>query len=434
MADNRHSAIDLFAGGGGFSSGLEWAGFDVRWAADNNEKAAKTYRDNHPESEFEVGDLSELDPPELALDDSLDLIAGGPPCPTFSVVGRAKLGSIDNQDITDDSRHQLWQDFVRFVDHYRPRTFVMENVKGMYSAENEAGKPVLSIILDAMRDVGYRVDATVVNAVNYGVPQKRERLFIIGNRVGQENPDLQAWETHRKPRTPAEKRVRLLENREPETGQSTLSEYTSQTESPGDRGSPSDRQRPWVTVAEAILDLPSLSPAGSASEDPHPPVRAEEYRIQSVTEYQNWARNVPDDEMWEDRRLYNHEARYHNVDDLSIYKLLGEGTGWTIGDVDDDLQPYRSDVFKDNYTKQAPTEPSSTIPAHLHKDGHMHIHPSEARSFTVREAARLQSFRDTYRFPVSRTAAYKQVGNAVPPLLAESIGVAIRETLLSDID
>ncbi|MFB6185370.1 MAG: DNA cytosine methyltransferase, partial [Halobacteriaceae archaeon] len=75
---------------------------------------------------------------------------------------------------------------------------------------------------------------------------------------------------------------------------------------------------------------------------------------------------------WENQPLYNHDSRYHNLSDLSIYKLLGEGTGWTIGDLGDDLQPYRPDVFRDNYTRQAPTEPSSTITAHMHKDGHMH--------------------------------------------------------------
>jgi DNA (cytosine-5)-methyltransferase 1 len=123
--------------------------------------------------------------------------------------------------------------------------------------------------------------------------------------------------------------------------------------------------------------------------------------------------------------LHNHEARYHNLSDLSLYSLLGAGTGWRIGDLQDELQPYREDVFADNYTKQRADQPSSTIPAHIRKDGHMHIHPHEARSFTVREAARIQSFPDRFVFPGSRTAAYRQVGNAVPPLLAESIGKAI---------
>lgn len=431
MVATRNSAIDLFSGAGGFSVGLEWAGFDVKWAADNDAKAAKTYQHNHTDTDFACEDLAEFDPPNLNLDEPLDLVAGGPPCPTFSVVGRAKLNSLEDRDVTEDSRHQLWRDFVRYVDHYRPRAFVMENVKGMASAENEARQPVLPIILDEMRDIGYRVEATVVNAVNFGVPQNRERLFIIGNRVGRPNPSLKEWQTHREPQTPEERKALLLNSQEPDPDQQTLEEFSEQTEADGGEEIRPTSCRPWVTVAEAILDLPPLSPAGSRAGEAHPPAQVEEYKIRAVSKYQDWARNIPEDETWESQPLYNHDARYHNMTDLSIYKLLGGGTEWTIRELGDDLQPYRADVFEDSYTKQSPTQPSSTIPAHLHKDGHMHIHPSEARSLTVREAARLQSFRDPYRFPVSRTAAYRQVGNAVPPLLAESIGLAIEEEILS---
>ncbi|MFB6185368.1 MAG: DNA cytosine methyltransferase [Halobacteriaceae archaeon] len=153
MANHRYTAIDLFSGAGGFSTGLEWAGFDIEWAADWDEKAAKTYQHNHPNTEFASEDLAKFDPPDLDHDEPLDLIAGGPPCPTFSVIGRAKLNSIDGREVTEDSRHQLWRDYVRYVDHYQPRAFVMENVKGMYSAENDAGQRVLPIILDEMRDI-----------------------------------------------------------------------------------------------------------------------------------------------------------------------------------------------------------------------------------------------------------------------------------------
>ena len=429
MVANRKSAIDLFSGAGGFSVGLEWAGYDVKWAADNDQKAATTYQHNHPDTDFACEDLSEFDPPSLDLDEPLDLIAGGPPCPTFSVVGRVKLNSLKERDVTQDSRHQLWRDFVRYVDHYQPRAFVMENVRGMASAENKAGRPVLPIILGEMRDVGYRVNATVVNARNFGVPQNRERLFIIGNRIGESNPDLDEWQTHRKPQTRREKKARLLKGENSNQDQKTLEEFTDGDDSEKSEESNPTNRRPWVTVAEAILDLPPLSPAGSRIEESHPPSHVEKYEIRAISQYQDWARNISEDESWEEQPLYNHDARYHNMTDLSIYKLLGEGTGWTIGELGDDIQPYRADVFEDSYTKQSPTEPSSAITAHLHKDGHMHIHPSEARSLTVRESARLQSFRDPYQFPVSRTAAYKQVGNAVPPLLAESVGLAVKKML-----
>lgn len=128
--------------------------------------------------------------------------------------------------------------------------------------------------------------------------------------------------------------------------------------------------------------------------------------------------------------LYNHECRGHNLKDLTLYKLLGEGVGWTIEELDEEFHPYRSDVFTDQYTKQNALEPATTVMAHIQKDGHLSIHPREARSFTVREVARLQSFKDTFEFPVTRTQAFHQIGNAVLPLVAEALGTAVRKTIL----
>lgn len=425
----QYSAIDLFCGAGGLSVGLQWAGFDIQWALDRDDRAAETYHHNHPHVRMDTADITDIEFPDLDFNDGLDLLAGGPPCPTFSLVGRAKLDSLNNRGAVSDDRHQLWHHFLRAIDHYEPRAFVMENVKGMASAENESGHSVLSIILDEMRDLGYRVDATVVDAADFGVPQNRERLFILGNRLDQRNPDLRNWHTHRKPRDEHEKQATLLVDDQPDPAQQTLEEWCSSDQS-ASNGEGEERKLPWVTVADAILDLPPLSPAGDRAEDPHPPVTTEHYELPPVTEYQQWARDIPEGQNWNEMSLYNHRCRYHNMTDLAIYKLLGTGTGWRIGDLQDELQPYRSDVFADSYTKQNPTEPASTITAHMQKDGHMHIHPSEARSLTVREAARLQSFRDSFRFPVPRTAAYRQVGNAVPPLLAQRIAEAVKDSIL----
>jgi DNA (cytosine-5)-methyltransferase 1 len=432
MPSKSYSVVDLFCGAGGLSSGLGWAGFDVIWATDSDKKAVKTYSENHPDVRTTMKDIASIQPPGVHAAGGLDLLAGGPPCPTFSKVGRAKLNSLEESDPATDSRHQLWQHFLRFASHYRPRVLLMENVPGMATATNEAGEAVLSIILDEIRSLGYRVQASVIDAAGYGVPQHRERLFIIGNRLDVPNPELINWRTHREPRTQDECQAEMVSAQGPQSFQQTLDEILeSDDENDSESQNTPGYRRPYVTMGAAILDLPPLSPAGDEvnREGTHPPVKADHYEIPAVTEYQQWARNIPEEKSWKDVPLSNHESRFHNVSDLSIYKLLGPSTGWRIGDLPDELQPYRSDVFADNYTKQDPTRPSSTIPAHLHKDGHMHIHPSEARSFTVREAARLQSFRDTYRFPVSRTAAFKQVGNAVPPLLAESIGNAIMSIL-----
>jgi len=171
-----------------------------------------------------------------------------------------------------------------------------------------------------------------------------------------------------------------------------------------------------------------VSPEGTV-----PPKKAEKYYLPPISEYQHWVRDTPPDIEWKEQVLYNHECRGHNMRDLSIYKLLGEGVSWKIGDLPKDVQPYRTDIFLDKYKKQNPLGPSSTIVAHIYKDGNIFIHPREARTFTVREAARLQSFRDTFIFPVPRTHAYKQIGNAVPPLIAQAIGTAIKNELLDAI-
>lgn len=429
MASGSLTAVDLFCGAGGLSTGLQWAGFDIIWANDMDEDATETYRKNHPGVDCKTADITQLSLPEF--DTSIDLVAGGPPCPPFSVVGRSKLNSLEGRDASTDNRTQLWERFRDAVAKYQPRAFLMENVEGMASATNDVGESVLRHIIGQFRELGYSIEYSVEDAANFGVPQHRKRLLIVGMQDGVQPPKLEEWRTHREPDSSKEAKPRLISHSEDEPVQEKLDEFFDNDQGPVESQKPQLRV-PWVTVAEAISDLPPLSPAGAQDYNPHPPSSTNRYELPPVTQYQAWAReDVPMVSTDEGQKpiLNNHEARYHNITDLSIYSLLGAGTGWRIGDLQDELQPYRSDVFSDNYTKQRADRPSSTIPAHLRKDGHMHIHPHEARSFTVREAARLQSFPDRFVFSGSRTAAYQQVGNAVPPLLAKGAGRAIRAVL-----
>ena len=431
MSGSSLTAIDLFCGAGGLSQGLEDAGFEVLWAIDHEENTKPTFEANHS-CEMTVGDVREVEPPDLNIDaGELDLVAGGPPCPTFSLVGRSKINSLDGRSNTADERHLLYEDFLRFVKHYEPKAFIMENVEGMLSAKNDDGEPVVEVIKDQMQDIGYDARVQVLDSADYGVPQHRNRLFFIGNRLGEENPDMSEWETHRAPRNDEEKQMKFKRDPDELTdeNQQTLggfSEDEGQPRFPRFEKNKSTKQ-PWNTVADGILDLPPVSPNGET-----PPTKAEEYEIGPVSEYQNWARDIPEGTDWEEMPLYNHECRGHNMRDLTLYKLLGEGVSFIIGDIPEEHQPYRSDIFPDKLKKQNPKEPATTIVAHLYKDGHMFIHPREARSITVREAARLQSFRDTFEFPVARTHAFKQVGNAVPPLLAQAIGTALRTEVLNE--
>ncbi len=440
MTERQLTAIDLFCGAGGLSQGLHDAGFEVLWGIDHEDKTKPTYDANHS-NEMTVGDIRNTDPPDIGLKEGeLDLVAGGPPCPTFSLVGRSKINSLDGQDSKTDDRHQLYEEFLRFVDHYQPKAFIMENVEGMLSAENEDGEEVVELIKAQMRgerpvadldlDLDYTVRVQVLDAANFGVPQHRNRLFFIGNRVGTDNPDMDEWRTHRKPNNDEEKQIKF--KRDPselsDENQQTLHGFSDDSDEVAFPTFSKNRneKKPWNTVADAILDLPPVSPDGET-----PPTKAEEYVLGPVSEYQYWVFDLDDEEDWEDRPLLNHECRGHNMRDLTLYKLLGEGVSYIIGDIPEEHQPYRTDIFPDKLKKQNPKEPSSTIVAHLYKDGHMFIHPNEARSITVREAARLQSFKDTFEFPVARTHAFKQVGNAVPPLLAQAIGTAVRTKILN---
>ncbi|WP_247729571.1 DNA cytosine methyltransferase [Halovivax limisalsi] len=445
--ETRPSAIDLFCGAGGLSQGLRKAGFDVQWAIDSDAAAVETYRQNIGDHVVEA-DIRETDPatdgPDIKPGD-LDLVAGGPPCPSFSTIGRAKLESLEERSTENDNRNVLYRDFLRYVDYFEPSAFVMENVPGLLNdtalVETDTiqqslptdtaspGKPVgqetpvPEIILEEMEALGYHADWGVVDAADFGVPQYRNRVFFTGVRYGNTLPDLDQWRTHREPKNEQERTMRIRREPGAFTDSSQTTFDTGPALPPFTRGETT--RLPYLTVADAIMDLPPVSPGGGM-----PPGEATEYTLPPVSPYQKWLRDIPEDEDWEDQVLRNHTCRWHNHLDLSIYKLLGHGVGWNIGDVSQELQPYRDDVFPDKYKKQDPSKPASTILAHIQKDGHMFIHPTEARSLTVREAARLQSFRDSYWFPESRTKAYRLVGNAVPPRLAHAVGKAIRDVLL----
>lgn len=408
-------AVNLFCGAGGLAKGFEDAGYEIVFASDVDENAKPTFDRNH-NCKMKVADIRNTDPPDLGFaDGEIDAVIGGPPCPTFSLVGRTKINSIKGRRAAQDERHALYEHFLGFVAEYEPKIFVMENVPDILSAKNAEEKKVSGVIRKEMEELGYTVDIQSLNAASFGVPQHRERVFFIGNRIDRRNPDMEKWKTHREPKNEEVGRAKILEN-----GKHATYNYQAFT-----RHKNPEKLRPWETVADAILDLPPVSPSGKM-----PPKKVNEYKTPALTEYQKWVRDIPEDKSWKDMELYNHECRGHNLRDLTIYKILGESVGWILGDLPNEFNPYRTDIFSDKLKKQNPRKPSTTIVAHLHKDGHMFIHPREARSLTPREAARLQSFKDSFVFPVSRTHAYKQIGNAVPPLLAQAVAIAMLEVLL----
>ena len=380
------SVVDLFAGPGGLGEGFRQAGFFIAAAVDNDETAYQTLSLNAKQAGNLV--LNE-DVRKLRMSGKVDVVVGGPPCQGFSNVG---IPRIRHQKLTEeglkrvrDPRRVLWKHFVRIVGEIQPQFFVMENVPTILSFR---GGQVKEEIVEQFKSVGYEATPVVLNAARYGVPQIRKRAFFIGNRMGIKNPVPEEtnmdWE--------AEPQLKLGINALP------LPDF--------------------VHVDDAISDLPPLKPGEGSDEMAYPTPGY-------LTPYQKWAREGSP-------KLYNHVARNHSERDRGVFRALKEGQ--KMSDLPERVQaviPYRKDIFADKIKKQSWSRPSSTILSHMQKDGLMYVHPdsSQARTFTPREAARLQSFPDWYRFCGPMTQQFKQIGNAVPPILARHIAEAIKPLL-----
>ena len=377
------TCIDLFCGCGGFSLGMERAGFTVLAAIDFNPEALSVFRTNfHNVAHVLQQNLTIFSPRELAKligAAEVDVIVGGPPCQGFSTV-RQRDGANSGPRMVEDDRRHLYQEFLRYVGFFHPKVFVMENVPGIRSA---AGGKYFTRVQQEARAQGYRVHPQTEKAVDLGVPQKRQRQLIIGTRL-----DLHEY-------FPAE-----------------LKRAPRAVESP--------------TLGEAICDLPIVRAGGGAEEA--------EYDIgRRKTHIAKYGRRYLYEtlEVRRATRLTAHHARPHSERDLRDFARLleGEHCAEAIKRGETFEFPYDRKSFKDRYTRQHRNEPCSTILAHMSKDGLMFIHPTQNRSLTPREAARVQTFPDWFEFPVARTHQFRVIGNAVPPLVGEAVGLAVKSYL-----
>jgi DNA (cytosine-5)-methyltransferase 1 len=363
------TAVDLFCGAGGLSLGLKQAGFSVLVGADNDPFAVETHTANIGGLGF-VGDLS--DPAEFLEHlsgwgiDRVDLVAGGVPCQPFSRAGQSKIRDLVRAGLRAkaDPRAALWTAFMRTVEALQPRAVLIENVPDLPAWDDGA---VLIGFFESLRSLGYEVDARVLDAFRYGVPQHRARLLIVGLR------DFApfVWPT-------------------------------------ADAG--------ITTVRDAIGDLPPV-PGGQRSEElPYRPRAG-----RSLSAFQQRMRDGvrPDDELL----IHDHITRAVRPDDLEAYCLLPEGG--TYAQLPARLQRYRADIFDDKYKRLTWDGVSRSITAHLAKDGYWYIHPEQHRTLSVREAARIQTFPDWFRFAGQPSHRYRQIGNAVPPMLGEAVGSSI---------
>lgn len=346
IEERKNTVIDLFCGCGGLSYGFIEAGYKVVLGIDHWKDAIATFEKNHLKSIGLIADLLNEDPQLISQKTMIckaDVIIGGPPCQGFSIAGKR---------IIDDERNKLYKSFVSFVDFYKPKAFLMENVPNIVSMGNGAVKDV---IIKDFEKLGYKVSCQVLMASGYGVPQNRKRAFFVGIKGEKEFC------------FPVPNTTKL------------------------------------ISAKEAISDLPEVSlPEGI------------DYSIEAKSEYQEILRKSSNG-------VYNHEITNHSAQTIEIISMVPDGGNYKSLPIE--LQKTRNVNIA--WTRLNSNKPSFTIDTgHRH-----HFHYKFNRVPTVRESARIQSFPDSFIFSGSKTSQYKQVGNAVPPILAKTLAESLKKYL-----
>jgi len=389
--------LDLFAGAGGFGLGFRLASNQYKlicsleidkWAVEtletNNSSKQKVIHEDIRVFKTNQQILS-------ACPSKPDVIIGGPPCQGFSVAGPTKDPK--------DPRNSLFKNFAQWVEVLQPKAFVIENVRGLLTGKNEKGEKVIDIIISTFNAIGYTSTVWELNAANYGVPQNRERIFIVGNKSGKKisKPKI----THYLP----DEKERLNGN--------------------------ARNLKPAINVIQAIGDLPKLK-AGEGKEEVI-------FLIKPKNDFQ---KKIRDDAV----TLFNHVTMDHTERIVKRYeKILN---GYSLDEIPEELRVRKRNgkgaisniEYNSNYRHLKPNMIAYTIPASFYSN---FIHPKQPRNITSREAARLQSFPDSYVFKGKRTqisskllkqlgkedenylSQYNQIGNAVPPLLAKAVAKSI---------
>ena len=367
------------------------------------------------------------------------VLIGGPPCQAYSLVGRARRAH--DEKLEEDPKQTLYKCYLAFIKELKPTVFVMENVKGLLSARRK-GEGVFDRICSDMREEGYEIRSLVkkeptkpqdyvVKAERYGIPQMRHRVILLGVKEG------------------CNEESGILSNVEQLTLRETLIGI------PPIRSGFSEnncgwRDMDWKTYINAAIDRLLDTEEGKDVEDILLRVKHKRpLKLMSRSEvtgkqgrYEKWYRG----KLGSHKVLANHESRTHLAADLDRYIFCAayaekHKIPARISEFPKSLYPKHKNLlnlkkgeeikFNDRFRVQVWDRPSTTVTSHIAKDGHYYIHPDPAqcRSLTVREAARLQTFPDDYLFEGNRTSQYTQVGNAVPPLLAQQIGKIVAEFL-----
>lgn len=442
--------LDLFSGCGGLTTGFARAGFEPVGGVEFDPFAAASYgRNFHAganEAHFAKArnirdlDLSELlDVSEASVPHAVDVVIGGPPCPSFTRVGRAKLREVmDHPEAFKlDERTTLYLHAMRVVEQTKPVAVMLENVPDVL---NQGGRSVGDEMADYLSSIGYEVSYTLLNAANYGVPQTRDRFFLMAyaKELGQKPkfPEPTHWlQIPRGYKSSRDVAFRLLGDLKSHPYYSPPSEAT-------------DDLVAAVTAKQALQDLPRvverLARGARRFDTPVPtptPLLLSSFAacMRSWPGFENTgsvADHVTRSLGERDLRLFaGMQAGDQYPEAHALASRLWEGSGADVARLREFVPPYDPKKFPNKWRKMEPDAPARTLMAHLGKDTYSHIHydSSQARTITVREAARLQSFPDGFKFCGTMNPAYRQIGNAVAPLLAYQLAKSMRRGIVASL-
>ena len=467
QTEDKPRVLDLFAGCGGISLGFKAAGFDIRGAVEFDADAARSHGLNFhagAPAHSEPIDITKTTPAELCIRlglgpiaEAFDVVVGGPPCQAFARVGRSKLREIEEhpEAFIHDPRAQLYKKYLRYVDAFQPLAVLMENVPDIL---NHGGQNIAEETCEILKAKGYVCGYTLLNAAFYGVPQMRERMFLVAYRhelAAQISfPSPTHWLVlpagYEGSRSVALKTLRTL-----------VDDAHSYIVPPA----ATPNLPPAVTAEDALGDLPAINarellaagkiargarrfdtPVSYSRKKPSPYAELMRNWLGHETpkegladhvirylprDYELFARMNPGDQYPEayahavamfEEQLSAARARGEKlIEGSAKYKALWESI----------VPPYDASKFPNKWRKMWRDQPARTLMAHLGKDGYSHIHydSKQARTISVREAARLQSFPDGFQLSGTMNPAFKQIGNAVPPLLAKAIATHMMQAL-----
>lgn len=398
MTERKYNVLDTFAGAGGFSLGFMLSNhYNIIGAIEQDQWAADTFKTNHPETNVIIKDIRNVTDEELRdyFGGKVDVLLGGPPCQGFSQANK-------NSGDPKDPRNSLFVEFLRIAKVLLPKVVVMENVPNMVKAKTQKGKYVIDIVKEELRELGYYVEHNILNATDYGVPQIRKRMVLIASKKNLE----QFY--------PSPSHV---------LNQQSLELFNN------------ERMEICPNLWDAISDLPDIEACEGAEEM--------DYTKDAENDFQRMLRgDCP--------KVYNHTAMKHSKRIVERFKAIKWGE--SSSDVPEELMPHRRNgngelsrtAYDQNNRRMYPFKPCHTIAASFYAN---FLHPYKNRNFTPREGARIQTFPDWYVFKGRATTPshallkkegrldelhlcqYNQIGNAVPPLMAQAIAENIYKQL-----